>query len=177
MAETDIKTIRVELPYVKIGPSEDPGKFEIYNSPGLFIVELPNGDFQVADVVGENLGVSLWGLPPSFSNFISKLLSRKKQEEKESEVLDALDSMEKRLYNRFAAVFDKVSELMEMKKESNFTLSSMLQDANVSMGEVREQNSQIRTMIEKLGEAKKNTPEGGYVTEKTLLDIISSVRK
>lgn len=92
-------------------------------------------------------------------------------------MLDALDSMENRLDSKFADVFDKVSELMEMKKESNFTLSSMLQDANVSMGEVREQNSQIRTMIEKLGEAKKNTPEGGYVTEKTLLDIISNVRK
>lgn len=177
MAETDIKTIRIELPYVKIGPLEDPGKFEIYNSPGLFFVELPNGDIQIADVVGENIGVGLWGVPPSFTSFISKLLAKKEQKEKDSEVLDALDSMEKRLYNRFAAVFDKVSELMEMKKESNFTLSSMLQDANASMGEVREQNSQIRTMIEKLGEAKKNTPEGGYVTEKTLLDIISSVRK
>lgn len=177
MAETDIKTIRIELPYVKIGPSEDPSKFETYNSAGLFFLEFPNGEFQVADVQGEHLGVALWVVPPSFTSFISKLLAKKEQKEKESEVLDALDSMEKRLYNRFAAVFDKVSELMEMKKESNFTLSSMLQDANVSMGEVREQNSQIRTMIEKLGEAKKNTPEGGYVTEKTLLDIISNVRK
>lgn len=67
MAETDIKTIRIELPYVKIGPSEDPSKFETYNSAGLFFVEFPNGDFQVADVVGENLGVGLWGLPPSSS--------------------------------------------------------------------------------------------------------------
>lgn len=177
MAETDIKTIRLELPYVKIGPSEDPSKFEIYNSAGLFFIELPNGEIQLADVVGETLGVSLWGLAPSLNRFISKLLAKKEQEEKEFEVLDALDSMEKRLDSRFADVFDKVSELMEMKKESNFTLSSMLQDANVSMGEVRGQNSQIRTMIEKLGEAKKNTPEGGYVTEKTLLDIISNVRK
>lgn len=177
MAETDIKTIRVELPYVKIGPSEDPGNFEIYNSAGLFFVELPNGDFQVADVQGKHLGVGLWGLPPSFTSFVSKLLARKEQEKKESEVLDALDSMENRLDSKFADVFDRVSELMEMKKESNFTLSSLLQDANASMGEVREQNSQIRTMIEKLGEAKKNTPEGGYVTEKTLLDIISNVRK
>lgn len=177
MAETDIKTIRIELPYVKIGPSEDPGNFETYNSAGLFFVEFPNGDFQVADVQGEHLGVGLWGLPPSFTSFISKLLARKEQEEKESLVLKTLDNITKMLDDKLSDLDDQVARLIEMRKEANFTFSSMLQDANVSMGEVREQNSQIRTMIEKLGEAKKNTPEGGYVTEKTLLDIISSVRK
>lgn len=177
MAETDIKTIRIELPYVKIGPSEDPGIPKTYSSTGLFFIELPNGDFQIADVAGEALGVGLFHLPPSFNTFVSKLLAKKEQQEKESEVLDALDRMEKAFDDKFADVFDKVSELMEMRKESNYTFSSMLQDANVSMGEIRGQNSQIRTMLEKLGESKKNTPEGGYVTEKTLLDIISNVRK
>ena len=177
MAETDIKTIRIELPYVKIGPSEDPYEFETYGKVGLFFAERPNGEFNIVDAVGPGLGVGTFNLPPSFNSFASKLLAKKEQEKKESEVLDALDSMEKRLDSRFADVFDKVSEFIEMKKESNYTFSSLLQDANASMGEIRGQNSHLRQMIEALGEAKKNTPEGGYVTEKTLLDIISSVRK
>lgn len=177
MAETDIKTIRIELPYVKIGPSEDPGIPKTYSSTGLFFIELPNGEIQIADVLGEALGVDLFRLPPSFNSFVSKLLARKEQEVKESLVLKTLDNIAKMLDDKLSDLDDQVARLIEMRKESNFTFSSMLQDANVSMGEVREQNSQIRTMIEKLGEAKKNTPEGGYVTEKTLLDIISSVRK
>ena len=177
MAETDIKTIRIELPYVKIGPSEDPFEFETYGKAGLFIAERPNGEFNIVDAVGPGLGVGTFNLPPSFNSFASKLLAKKEQEEKESLVLKTLDNITRMLDDKFSDLDDQVARLTEMKKESNFTFSSMLQDANVSMGEVREQNSQIRTMIEKLGEAKKNTPEGGYVTEKTLLDIISSVRK
>lgn len=177
MAESEIKTIRLELPYVKISPSEDPGKFEIYKSAGLFFVELPNGDIQVADVVGENLGVGLWGVPPSLNRFISKLLARKEQEEKESLVLKTLDNIAKMLDDKLSDLDDRVSRLMAMNRESNSTLSSMLQKANDSIGEVRGQNSKFREMIESLEESRKNTPEGGYVTEKTLLDIISSVRK
>jgi hypothetical protein len=177
MVETDIKTIRIELPFVKIGPSEDIHDFDTYNSAGLFFIELPDGSFQVADVVGKGGGVCFWDLPPSFSSFVSKLLAKKEQQKKESEVLDALDRLHQSLDGKFADVYEKVSSLIEMKKESNFTLSTMIHESNASIGEVRGQNSQIRTMLEKLGESKKNTPEGGFVTEKTLLDIISSVRK
>lgn len=177
MAETDIKTIRLELPYVKIGPSEDPCSQEMYSSPGLFFIELPNGEIQLADVTGKGCGVALWGLPPSLNSFVSKLLAKKEQQEKGSEVLDALGRMEKAFGDELADVFDKISHFIEIKKESNYTLSTMIHEFNASIGEVRGQNSQIRTMLEKLGESKKNTPEGGYVTEKTLLDIISNVRK
>ena len=177
MAETDIKTIRFELPYVKIGPLEDPCSQEMYSSTGLFFIELPNGEFQLADVTGKGGGVALWGLPPSLNSFVSKLLAKKEQQEKESLVLKTLDNIAKMLDDKLLDLDDLVARLMEMKKESNFTFSSLLQDANASIGEVRGQNSQIRTMLEKLGESKKNTPEGGFVTEKTLLDIISSVRK
>lgn len=177
MAETDIKTIRIELPYVKIGPSEDPCNLELYSSEGLFFIELPNGEFQLADVTGRGGGFGLWGFPPSLSSFVSKLLAKKEQQEKESEVLDALARMEKTFGDELADVFDKISHFIEMKKESNYTMSNMLHESNASIGEVRGQNSQIMTMLEKLGESKKNTPEGGYVTEKTLLDIISNVRK
>lgn len=177
MAETDIKTIRIELPYVKIGPSENPCSQEMYSSTGLFFIELPNGEFQLADVTGNGGGVALWGCPPSFNSFVSKLLAKKEQQEKESLVLKTLDYIAKMLDDKISDMDDQVARLMEMGKESNFTFSSMLQDAKASIGEVRGQNSQIRTMIEELGESKKNTPEGGYVTEKTLLDIISSVRK
>lgn len=177
MAETDIKTIRLELPYVKIGPSEDPCSQEMYSSTGLFFIELPNGEIQLADVTGNGGGVALWGLPPSLNSFVSKLLAKKEQQEKESKVLDALARMEKTFGDELADVFDKISYFIEMKKESNNTLSSMKLESKGLMDGVREQNSQIMTMLEKLGESKKNTPEGGFVTEKTLLDIISSVRK
>lgn len=177
MAETDIKTIRLELPFVKIGPSEDPCKPEMYSSAGLFFIELPNGEIQLADVVGKGGGVGLWGFPPSLNSFVSKLLAKKEQEEKESLVLKSLDSVARMLDDKLSDLDDKVARLTEMKKESNYTMSTMMLESKGSMDGVREQNSQIMTMIEKLGEAKKNTPEGGFVTEKILLDIISSVRK
>ena len=177
MAESEIKTIRLELPYVKMGPSEDPFKFETYGSAGLFFIELPNGDFQIADVAGEALGIGTFVLPPSLNSVISRLLAKAEKEKEEEEVLNALDIIEKRIDEKIAYLDDKVARLIEMKKESNLTLSSMLQEANDSIGEVRGQNSKFREMIESLGESRKNTPEGGYVTEKTLLDIISSVRK
>ena len=177
MAESVIKTIRLELPYMKIGPSEDPSNFETYGSEGLFFIELPNGDIQIADVAGEVLGVGTFYLPPSLNSVISRLLAKAEKEKEEEEVLNALDCMWKRLDEKIAYLDDKVARLIEMKRESNSTLSSMLQEANDSIGEVRGQNSTFRAMIESLGESRKNTPEGGYVTEKTLLDIISSVRK
>lgn len=176
MAESEIKTIRLELPYVKIGPSEDPFKFETYGSAGLFFIELPNGDFQIADVALDK-GIGIFALPPSFNSFISKLLAKKEQEEKESLVLKTLDNIAKMLDDKLSDLDDRVSRLMAMNRESNSTLSSLLQKNNDSIGEVRGQNSKLRAMIESLGESRKNTPEGGYVTEKTLLDIISSVRK
>lgn len=177
MAETDIKTIRLELPYVKIGPSEDPCSQEMYSSTGLFFIELPNGEIQLADVTGNGGGVALWGLPPSLNSFVSKLLAKKELQEKEYKVLDALARMEKTFGDELADVFDKISHFIEMKKESNYRQSTMMLESKGLMDGVREQNSQIMTMLEKLGESKKNTPEGGFVTEKTLLDIISSVRK
>ena len=177
MAESEIKTIRLELPYVKIGPLEDHFKFETYGSAGLFFIELPNGDFQIADVAGENLGIGTFALPPSSNSFISKLLAKKEQEEKESLVLKTLDNIAKMLDDKLSDLDERVSSLMAMNRESNSTLSSLLQKNNDSIGEVIGQNSKFREMIESLGESRKNTPEGGYVTEKTLLDIISSVRK
>lgn len=177
MAESVIKTIRLELPYMKIGPSEDPSNFETYGSAGLFFIELPNGDFQIADVPGENIACGTFFLPPSLNSVISRLLAKKEQEEKESLVLKTLDNIAKILVDKLSDLDDQVARLMAMKKESNSTLSSMLQEVNDSIGEARGQNSKFREMIESLGESRKNTPEGGYVTEKTLLDIISSVRK
>ena len=177
MLETDIKTIRIELPYVKIGPSEDPLNFETYGAPGFFCVEFPNGEFQIVDVPSEKFGVSMIGLPPSFTSIVSKLLAKKEQQENESEVLDALDNMNNRLDEKLAYLDDKVARLIDMKKESNFELSNMLLKHGASMKEIRDRNSQLRTMIEKLGESKSDAPEGGYVNEKTLLEIINSVRK
>ena len=177
MLETDIKTIRIELPYVKIGPSEDPCNPETYSSAGLFFIELPNGEIQLADVLGKGLGVGVFSLPASLNSFVSKLLAKKEQQDKESEVLDALDNMDKRLDEKLAYLDDKVARLIDMKKESNFTLSNMSLEHGAFMNEIREQNSQLRTMIEKLGESKSYAPEGGYVNEKTLLEIINSVRK
>lgn len=177
MVESEIKTIRLELPYMKIGPSENPFNFETYGSAGLFFIELPNGDFQIADVPGENLGIGTFVLPPSLNSVISRLLAKKEQEEKESLVLKTFDNIAKMLDDKLSDLDDLVSRLMVMYRESNSTLSSMLQKNNDSIGEVRGQNSKFMAMIESLGESRKNTPEGGYVTEKTLLDIISSVRK
>ena len=177
MLETDIKTIRIELPYVKIGPSEDPCNPEIYSSAGIFFIELPNGEIRLADVLGKELGVGVFPLPASLNSFVSKLLAKKEQQDKESEVLDALDNMDKRLDEKLAYLDDKVARLIDMKKESNFNLSNMLLEHTASIDEIRGQNSQLRTMIEKLGESKSDAPEGGYVNEKTLLEIINSVRK
>ena len=132
MVESEINTIRLELPYMKIGPSENPFKFETYGSAGLFFIELPNGDFQIADVPGENLGIGTFALPPSSNSFISKLLAKKEQEEKESLVLKTLDNIAKMLDDQLSDLDDRVSRLMAMNRESNSTLSNILQKNNES---------------------------------------------
>ena len=58
-----IKTVRLELPYIKLSSNQYFSMPEAYKEPGFYFVESPQGDIALVLVSGLDLCPEVWCLP------------------------------------------------------------------------------------------------------------------
>lgn len=169
MEPYEIKTVRLELPYIRLAGTQHFSMSEAYKEPGFYFVESPQGDIALVLVPGLNLCPEVWGLPSALVNRVSKLMA-------EAEVWKpTMDSMK-----------DDINKLHEMISHFNDVHEENCGEVRAALSEtisqLRANCSAVegfKTAIEEFGQSKKKScePEGGYISEKTLIDIIDKVRK
>lgn len=169
MEPYEIKTVRIELPYIKLSSNQNFDMQEAYKEPGFYFVESFQGDIALVIVPVLDLCPEVWGLPSALQNRISKLMA-------EAEVWKpAMDSMK----DDFNQLHEMISRLNAVHEENcgevHAALSETISQLRANCSAVEE----FKTVIEEFGQSKKKScePEGGYISEKTLIDIIDKVRK
>ena len=169
MEPYEIKTVRLELPYIRLAGTQRFSNPEAYKEPGFYFVESPQGDIALVLVPGLDLCPEVWCLPNALVSRISRLMA-------EAEVWKpTMDSMK-----------DDVNKLHEMISRLNAVHEENCGEVRAALSEAISQLhanfsavEKIKTAIEEFGQSKKKScePEGGYISEKTLIDIIDKVRK
>lgn len=116
-----------------------------------------------------DLQPEIWGLPNALTNRISKLMA-------EAEVWKpTMDSM-KDVINKLHEMISRFNDVYEENcGEVRAALSETMSQLRANCSAVEE----FKTAIEEFGQSNKKScePEGGYISEKTLIDIIDKVRK
>lgn len=164
-----IKTVRLELPYIKLSSNQNFSTPEAYKEPGFYFVESFQGDIALVLVPGLDLCPEVWCLPNALVSRISRLMA-------EAEVWKpTMDSMK-----------DDINKLHEMISRLNVVYEENCGEVRAALSETISQLrancsavEEFKTAIEEFGQSKKKScePEGGYISEKTLIDIIDKVRK
>lgn len=169
MEPYEIKTVRLELPYIKLAGTQCFSMSEAYKEPGFYFVESPQGDIALVLVPGLGLCPEVWGLPNALVSRISKLMA-------EAEVWKpTMDSMKDDI-NQLHEMISRLNDVHEENcGEVRAALSETISQLRANCSAVEE----FKTAIEEFGQSKKKScePEGGYISEKTLIDIIDKVRK
>lgn len=164
-----IKTVRLELPYIRLAGTQSFSNSEAYQEPGFYFVESPQGDIALVLVPGLDLCPEVWCLPNALVSRISRLMA-------EAEVWKpTMDSMK-----------DDINKLHEMISRFNAAYEENCGEVRAALSETISQLrancyavKEFKTVIEEFGQSNKKScePEGGYISEKTLIDIIDKVRK
>lgn len=164
-----IKTVRLELPYIRLAGTQSFSTSEAYKEPGFYFVESPQGDIALVLVPGLDLCPEVWCLPNALVSRISRLMA---EEEVWKPTMDSMkDDINKlhEMISRFNDVYEE--NCGEVRAALSETISQLR--ANCSAVE------EFKTAIEEFGQSNKKSckPEGGYISEKTLIDIIDKLRK
>ena len=164
-----IKTVRLELPYIRLSGTQRFSNSEAYKEPGFYFVESPQGDIALVLVPGLDLCPEVWGLPNALVSRISRLMA-------EAEVWKpTMDSMKDDI-NKLHEMISRLNDVHEDNcGEVRADLSETISQLRANCSAVNE----FKTVIEEFGQSKKKScePEGGYISEKTLIDIIDKLRK
>lgn len=169
MEPYEIKTVRLELPYIKLAGTQNFTMSEAYKEPGFYFVESPQGEIALVLLPGLDLCPEVWCLPNAMVSRVSKLMA-------EAEVWKpTMDSMK----DDINKLHEMISHLNAVHKEKcgevRAALSETISQIRANCSAVEE----FKTVIEEFGKSNKKScePEGGYISEKTLIDIIDKVRK
>ena len=164
-----IKTVRLELPYIKLSSNQHFSTPEAYKKTGFYFVESFQGDIALVLVPGLDLCPEVWCLPNALVSRVSKLMA-------EAEVWKpTMDSMKDDI-NKLHEMISRLNDVHEENcGEVRAALSEAISQLRANCSAVEE----FKTAIEEFGQSKKKScePEGGYISEKTLIDIIDKVRK
>lgn len=164
-----IETVRLELPYIRLAGTQRFSMPEAYKEPGFYFVESPQGDIALVLVPGLDLCPEVWCLPNALVSRISRLMA-------EAEVWKpTMDSMKDDI-NKLHEMISRLNDVHEANcGEVRAALYETISQIHANFSAVEE----IKTAIEEFGQSKKKScePEGGYISEKTLIDIIDKLRK
>lgn len=164
-----IKTVRLELPYIRLAGTQSFSNSEAYKEPGFYFVESPHGDIALVLVPGLDLCPEVWCLPNALVSRISRLMA-------EAEVWKpTMDSMKDDI-NKLHEMISRLNDVHEANcGEVRAALYEAISQLRANYSAVEE----FKTVIKEFGQSKKKScePEGGYISEKTLIDIIDKIRK
>lgn len=169
MEPYEIKTVRIELPYIKLSSNQHFDMPEAYKEPGFYFVESFQGDIALVLVHGLDLCPEVWCLPSALQNRISKLMA-------EAEVWKStMDSMK----DDFQKVYEFISSIKDVFLENSREVCAAFSETSAHVCANRKAVEQLKSVVETFGQSKKESsvPEGGYITESTLVEIIDKVRK
>ena len=169
MEPYEIKTVRLELPYIKLEGTHHFSMSEAYKEPGFYFVESPQGDIALVLVPGLDLCPEVWCLPSALVSRISKLIA---EEEVWKPTMDSMkDDIQK--------VHEFISSIKDVFLEKSREVCAAFSETSAHVCANRKAIEQLKSVVETFGQSKKESsvPEGGYITESTLVEIIDKVRK
>lgn len=160
------KTLTLTLPFLDFkGTNVSTESIDSYKKSGLYFVRYGSGEHLIASVMKEEGNVWIWPLPPSVTESFCQQHTEKQQ-------ADNIDQLTQRLidiHDDISTRLDKQHSLIRMDIDKVYHMANLIKDNVCSIAKTEEHLSSNSPNAER--------PNGGYVDQDVLLQIIKEIKR
>lgn len=135
-----------------------------YKKNGIYFVRNPIGEYIIVSVIKEENSVHIWGLPPLQESFF--------QRDMEQQQADKFEQLEQRLMNIHNDIFARLDE------QHNIVRNDIKEVCYIA-NRIEDNVGILANIEEHLSSNSPNSerPNGGYVDQDVLLQIVKEVKR